>query len=718
MTGAQVAAPVYLDPTTATFKQAQSANFKAQLLKETQGAQAWSISKNLAMQGITGEPLENLMKKIPTEGLPGKMEAQYGAMRQQWSEAREAMGLPSTAWETSEKAPLSMFHGGTIGGMAAQTAQATQATQWFQQAEAYGRPTAIYQQFGEWASTAPPGVFSMISQAMNANPMAIAAMQTAAPDMMAGVLGKQYAGYGGPISGDLFAMTGTEFAGAYGTGASVNGMAWGTTSLAMGKSNAATIAQQIWGGGVTRQGDIGTWAPTTTGTGYSAGAINAAINGFTLPNGEKVGGIWGLQAYGNQQSFDNQMASIGVQFQQLALTNAFTTGVGLNQYAGTINPQTGQPFGINTGKFSFNVGGVGGFTSTGGGFWGLQDAQRALGNMQQSWQFQSQATQQAMQTRQFYQNMGMQQQQAYMQRGWTQQDWAYQNQTRGLQWGWQQEDFAENVRFMSGRQRRLATRQQERATIMHDLEGEQIDKQRDRQKEMWRLEDERFAIQKQQYEENRKFQEDQLNKAKEFFEVRKQLEEESVKLQRAYWVEQQELQRASAGIAAKAAIDQKEFNETMIAYNEHVAKSQGLLNTLTEEGMQQLHDQILYNTVPAVDRLTTALEKLVIAGGGKNRIFSYENDDDGDYEYKAAGTHGWVYSATKFVAGEGALPERVDVTPLGQDIYKSRWSNTALMDASIPAQESGEPRTINIYIGNRKLADFIIDTVKEDLEIH
>jgi len=91
-----------------------------------------------------------------------------------------------------------------------------------------------------------------------------------------------------------------------------------------------------------------------------------------------------------------------------------------------------------------------------------------------------------------------------------------------MQWQWKQEDFAENIRFMSGRERRLAERQMGVRLRCMASRGNKIDKQKARQKELWMLEDERFSLQRTQYEEQKAAQQEQLNMSKQFFKENQQ----------------------------------------------------------------------------------------------------------------------------------------------------------------------------------------------------
>lgn len=386
---------------------------------------------------------------------------------------------------------------------------------------------------------------------------------------------------GGNVSAGYAAFTGVNQGGP--NAGKVSGLSWGLASLALPQKSAQVVATEIWGNN---------WASSG---GLANGAIQAMVNGFDL-GGTTIYGQNALDAWQNQQSYNVSMAQAGVQMRQLALSSAFTTGVGLNKYSGTINPQTGQPFGFN---------------ASGGGFWGLEDRERTLSRQQQEYQFAQQQASMDMQNRFWSQDYALQRKSSATSRRYTQENWVYQEEVRDLQWGWKQEDYQENVRFLTGRDRRLAERQQKRDTIMHDLEGEQIDKTKKQQQEMWKLEDERFKIQKQQHTESVKFQQEELNKAKEFYRQQKIMEDESIKLQRAYWVEQQKLQKESAGISAHAAQVQKDLNDAMLKYKLYAQEADGkqnLLNSSLSNMVSVLHELVTVlnnDAIPKVKQLTT-----------------------------------------------------------------------------------------------------------------
>ncbi len=350
----------------------------------------------------------------------------------------------------------------------------------------------------------------------------------------------------------MFSMQGTTFGnmvGKYSAGSIVPSMQLITAGVANGSIDARAMysggytnmvglngeAQRVATGlGWAQSGNDFGWGGFTQqetldrfiGKGWASNSILAQAakgvslggNAITLANGSKIDKLQGMEAINwltRQESYAEQQFSIGQQLKSADLSFAFTTGQGLSKYGSNLPA---------------------------GGAWGLEQRQMELGWKQQEFGFQMQEKQMALSTSQFNENMGVNKKQTMMQRGWAQEDWGFNAQVRDLQWGWKQQDYAEESRFMTGRQRRLADRQMQRDTTMHDIEGNQIDRQINRQKESWKLEDERIGIQKKQFEESKKLQEEQLQANRKFFAESKKLQLDSQALQHAQFLAQHKLQ--------------------------------------------------------------------------------------------------------------------------------------------------------------------------------
>jgi hypothetical protein len=300
--------------------------------------------------------------------------------------------------------------------------------------------------------------------------------------------------------------------------------------------------------------------------------------------------------------------------------------------------------------------------------------------------------------------------------------------TRALQWGWRQEDFQEQRRFMTGRDRRLAERQMQRETVMHDIEGERIDTQRSQQKQLWKLEDDRFDAQKRHFTEQMAMQSEQLKTARAFFEERKRLEEEQIAMSRAYQMLQFEFQKqqidAQAGYAAaihKARTELEEFQR---------AQEDELANFKMAWDYASLAKDFLQAMATFAQDLSNLGYQLPIGTQGNTRPApppGYTYDSNGNLQKTTSGGATTSASGSDFIVPPGydnddytlnvRSGEHVKVSMPFADSAKtwSPWQNTVA--SSRPAQESRQPAVINVYVGDQLLKSFIVDTIEADVRI-
>lgn len=532
----------------------------------------------------------------------------------------------------------------------------------------------------------------------------------------------------------LKTMNGTTLSAAFsaftdfGMNGQMTGMGWGTTSLNLGGPggiSGANMAKNIWG------------ANFSGNAGLHQGLIDAMVNGvkldeaMTIPgaNGKpasvisKVGGEWGAQRFMNDRQWAFQQEGFGIQERGRGSEMAFTTGIGLAGFNGTVNPVTGKPFG--------NLGAT-------GGFWGLEDAGIKLQSAQADWQYDFNKKQTAVQENQWQTNFGMNIRQAVMQRGWTKEDWGYQQQTRDLQWGWKQEDFAEESRFMTGRQRRLAERQNKRDVTMHNLEGDQIDKQKNRQEVLWKLEDQRFQVEREQHAESLRLQIESMEKNREFYLEEKKLREQQLMLSRAYWVVQQGLSKESAALSKKQAIEQHLLNETMIDATQYTTALSGAMKTLTDDAFMKLIDKMIQLTgviagivnsqvaAPQIPvQVGSAASGLAPVGYGNNTgrpaivapVPTNTGSGTGSGGTGSGGTRPTVVSRTSYRQGVVSAMETSerDIIMAAQDTGV-RATSTQYIPASAGKSKEGD-KIINIYLGNEHLKTFVVNAVVGEINV-
>jgi len=482
----------------------------------------------------------------------------------------------------------------------------------------------------------------------------------------------------------------------------LTGMSWGTTSLALPMEVAALMnanrGQQFLGATATGPIQIGqmSMAQAVQQSSYNTAARMWGPNWNQIGGGQGAWrqayadyGSFGAQAVQQLQGAQYQQAQAGIQIAQLQLQAEY------------------QPK-----------------------FWSIEDRQRALGYRQQEWGFQQQWTQLGVQQENFQFQTGMQQRQMGLQRGWQREDWAYQGQVRGLQWQWRQEDYGENLRFMTGRDRRLAERQMGRETTLHDLESEQIDKQKDRQKELWAMEDERFnqsvAYQQKLFD----MQEDNLRKQEEFYQERKALEQEQVELNREYWQKQWDLSMQAAGAAAAYAATQAGIAEDMIKISQETETANGQLSLFGDESMADLAtaldkvDPLFKTFVDEMERLQGALGGGGGGGGGSHTCPVCGQTYTGSYEdhvknYKGPLAHpmqhgGRVQPGQSYLVGERGM-EIFQPDSAGVIKPLDPWGTT-YVNSSEARSGGREMMHLVVYLGDERLIDKVLEAVDQEVK--
>ena len=340
-------------------------------------------------------------------------------------------------------------------------------------------------------------------------------------------------------------------------------------------------------------------------------------------------------------------------------------------------------------------------------FWDVQDRQRALSYQQQQWSFGQQETSMAMSQRQTQEGWGLQAQGMQMNQQFARQSWAYQDTVRNMQWGWKVEDYEENSRFMTGRQRRLAERQMNRDTTMHNLEGTQIDKQRQQQEETWKLQESQFEMTKKHFAEQQKFQEEALERQKEFYEEGRKLEDESIALSREYQLKQLDLQEAALGMQIQQA---KEMHDMQLDYQE----------------MQRNQDDVVSNFQVSV-KLVAEFVDILIKAFGENGALTQAIAALSPIDHQGAAGPGTQYPETQALGGsaeygtvgeagvELLIPKNGD-TIIPMTKLRSPWSDRVISPTQQPVTQDGS-LALSLYIGNEYLGKFVIDTVNKELRV-
>ena len=410
-------------------------------------------------------------------------------------------------------------------------------------------------------------------------------------------------------------------------------------------------------------------AQTVWGSATNTPVAQAAVNGYTpqmSSTGQALYGIRGIQAWQADAGYNYQMGGIALQQSGLNLQQQYMQ-------------QT----------------------------WGVQDKMNALNYKQAMWGFSNQVAGMELNRSQFYENQGLNQRSFTAQKSFAKKDWEYQDQVRGLQWQWKQEDYGEEVRFMTGRQRRLAERGMQRDTTMHNLEEDHIKDQRKQQQELWKFEEERFRLTKKHFEENYHFQMQAIEKQKQFYMEQRQLQLQMEQIQRRYQQEQMKLQQQQINL-------QRQYAEEM-----HRAQTQMMeLSNSTQDvaaGFEQAWNylNLAKDAVAALgqDLLTAATNaRNALSGTTTPTVTAAQQNQAAGGEFGAGDTMWvgeWGPELVKFNTGGKVIPAPINP-----------WQKTQV-DKQISGGSSSTGGTImlNIYVGNERIAQMVIDAVSQEISV-
>ena len=373
-------------------------------------------------------------------------------------------------------------------------------------------------------------------------------------------------------------------------------------------------------------------------------------------------GTMGAQMYARGRLNELQQAQLGIQFSQLNLQRTHLWGGGA---------WTGTP--------------------AAGSLWGLEDQQRALGHRYQMMGFDLQerrmdATHSYQDTMADIQWRRMQQGQDYQMdmmqigRQMTLQSRSYQDQVRGLQWGWQLEDYADESRFLTGRQRRVSERQMRRQTTLHELEEENIQKMRS-------LEDQRYERQKEYTEENMDLEREAFEAQKKYREEMQAIERETFDNNKQQYLEQREIQEKIIDLQRQYQADQLDLQEASLA------NQQEMLD------IQQDLEKIMQTSQKAWEDIAGELEQ----------INSYSNVVE-------------IFEKFKELLKEiGAEPEEKEGPSIPQSPYRPDEPSDDDEDGydfdtvTLFERPLDERLNVIVKIGNEVFKDFVIETVEGEL---
>jgi DNA polymerase III epsilon subunit-like protein/uncharacterized glyoxalase superfamily protein PhnB len=499
---------------------------------------------------------------------------------------------------------------------------------------------------------------------------------------------------------------------------------------------------------------------------YLAGQADRSLDGQTLTGlGQFRSSLWmgnqtpqqtGAQIFGqNANSWAAQSMISGTKLRN-PITN-LATGQQITQVGGTM----GAEFAMAYEDYDYSMAQIGQRQKSNAidyayqmKLWGLEDQQRNLGFNHQMKQFgfqeqgmQLQRESAQMQNNFWWQNAGMQQQQQQTQRSWTRQDWGINAGIRAMQWGWQQDDFQEEKRFMTGRQRRLAERQQERAGIMHNVEDEQINRQQKRQQELWKMEDDRFELSKAQHtaeyamqQKNFDLQKKEFEEQKKFYLENKKIEDEIIALQRKHWLDQHKLSEEAIKMDEEHAKKIQDMKMRQLELNASMEVANGTLKTMAEDSMVAFIQSIIsltgeiqnfvnHTNIPQSAYTAAASSNggygmnipvyqppsgAAPASGGSSTTGTFHGHAGGGQLSGSdiVGEKGWEY-----VINGQVIPHEQSVAMAQSGITPtpdySSFSSTVLPSSPSFSKRESKPMTIVVNVGNEELKRFVVDAVGE-----
>ena len=285
---------------------------------------------------------------------------------------------------------------------------------------------------------------------------------------------------------------------------------------------------------------------------------------------------------------------------------------------------------------------------------GFEDRGVALGRSQQDWSRYVQGQQIGLQGQQMQYNyqyqstqMGIDRSHQIAQQQWGTEDLAYQRNMNELQYGFSMIDASENVRYSRGRERRVAMRHQEEATVTFSMQESQQTKEEQRNRERIKWADDQYNRDRQHFEQSYQFEqrnfkltEENYHKEGEFIMQQRQLEDE----QRSYKRQIEDLDMADARTRLKFEQDIKksmdDLNGAGVIWNQIAAEAAAKLKYMAETGS-------LLAQVPVRDMSVLNQTQARVTSQTYQQAISYTPQVTG------AGSAGVPLAVTRHVGGAG-----------------------------------------------------------------
>jgi hypothetical protein len=344
----------------------------------------------------------------------------------------------------------------------------------------------------------------------------------------------------------------------------------------------------------------------TAGTSEILGAMGLSFSSREAEDALTKGGLEGYETFYNNQRYNMQMQSFGIQQAQMAANEnyMYTTW-------GTQDQITAQQYGSQMNQFDYSLRRMDLQHQFQLENWAAQDEQRQTGLEYDRW-------------RQSF-DYGT----SLMQRDFTRENWDYQAQTQTLNFGWSMQDYDEAIRRSSGYERAQLIKKRDRATTSFNLNSQNADRTRDNQEELWAREDERYKksleyneqmndLNKENFDRQRA-QAEQLyqmerentvrrqDDAKELHKLQMQLQKE----QRQHQQEQLEFSKQSLELQLQMAKSQHEYSENVRQFTQSREKDEAAMRKLigyAPEFSRMTEDWI--KLIDTMDRKASSLQTM------------------------------------------------------------------------------------------------------------
>ena len=288
---------------------------------------------------------------------------------------------------------------------------------------------------------------------------------------------------------------------------------------------------------------------------------------------------------------------------------------------------------------------------------------------------------------------------------------------------------------MTGRQRRVATRDESHQVEQYGQETSQIHTQQQEQKQAWALQTQQYNIQIQQFQETKKLQQEQLDAAIAYWKQSTALQQQAMDISNKYQEDQLKLAEQQAKLQNDYAVAQEKSQAAMLMFEQTSEDLNAALNTMTNQSFTDLDNAFttmvsdfgtgMSNMGSSMSSFFTQIAQaihnaLVTIGSSSTYSASYAASTNAG-QVGTSGKPGHKASGGDFTVPPGypndsynmmlTSGEHVSVTP----VSLAPAGSFSAMPVGSGAQ--GNSQTINVYLGNKKLASYAVNAVNNDIKV-